>query len=148
MTYDKKGFYYYFTRFISIFCLPAAIAGLVALKGQYIDGTLVSDYTTTIKSLFLVVVEAYFISEVFRHGSGYTMVSTTNYKLFRCRESGKEETFMMFADNEEELERFFEYTKPHKIVFIEEAEMEGKSIEMKIFNQEYEDRQNNAGIIK
>ena len=41
---------------------------------------------------------------------------------------------MMFADNEEELEKFFDYTKPDKKMFIEPAELTGQSIQMKIFN--------------
>jgi hypothetical protein len=40
----------------------------------------------------------------------------------------------MFADNEEELEKFFDYTRPNKKMFIESAEMTGQSIQMKIFN--------------
>jgi hypothetical protein len=54
--------------------------------------------------------------------------------LFKCKESGKEEAFMMFADSTEELEHFFEVTEPTKKIYIEEAEMTGKSIQMKVFN--------------
>jgi hypothetical protein len=41
---------------------------------------------------------------------------------------------MMFADSTEELEHFFEVTEPTKKIYIEEAEMTGKSIQMKVFN--------------
>jgi hypothetical protein len=69
-----------------------------------------------------------------KHREGYTTVATTKYNLFKCRESGTEESFMMFADDEEELELFFSITQPDKKFFIEPAEMSGKSIKMKIFN--------------
>jgi hypothetical protein len=144
MTTPKKGLYYYFVRGAAILGLPAALVGLLGLKGLYINDALMSDYVLTVKSMFMIVFELYLIHEIFNHGSGYTIVSTTEYKLFRCRESGKDETFMMFADNMEELEKYFEYIHPHKIVFIEDAEMTGKSVEMKIFNQEYENRRNNS----
>lgn len=69
-----------------------------------------------------------------RHGEGYTTVVTTQYNLYKCREKGKEETFMMFADSEEDLEQFFEITEPEKDFLIEPAELTGKSIKMRIFN--------------
>ena len=42
---------------------------------------------------------------------------------------------MMFADSSEELEQFFAITQPDKKIYIEDAEMSGKSIQMKIFNR-------------
>jgi len=48
---------------------------------------------------------------------------------------------MMFADSEEELQLYFDVTHPNKKFLIEEAEMNAKSIKMKVINGdvEYED---------
>jgi uncharacterized protein YxeA len=87
-----------------------------------------------IPSLFVIGVTFYFIGETIRYREGYTTVTTTKYNLYKCREKNKEESFMMFADSEEELERYFKITHPEKEFFIESAELSGKSISMKILN--------------
>jgi hypothetical protein len=116
-----------------LFPMMVAVANL---KGLVMNGQLFENITHTVNTLALIVIEFYFISEIFKHSQGYTTVVTTEYNLFKCRESGKEEEFMMFADDEEELEHFFEITQPDKKFIIQPAEMSGKSIKMKIFNSE------------
>jgi hypothetical protein len=116
-----------------LFPMMVAVANL---KGLVMNGQLFENITHTVNTLALIVIEFYFISEIFKHSQGYTTVVTTEYNLFKCRESGKEVEFMMFADDEEELEHFFEITQPDKKFIIQPAEMSGKSIKMKIFNSE------------
>ena len=141
MTKPFKGIYYYLIRIAAFLTFAPALVGLGALKAQYIDGTLLTNINDTSKNMFMLAAFVYFVVEIYKYGTGYTEITTTEYKLFKCRESGKDEAFMMFADSVEELERFFECAHPNKVVFIEEAQMSGKSVQMKIFNQEYEDRQ-------
>jgi hypothetical protein len=99
-----------------------------------VNGLLFENISKNISGLAIIMIEFILISEVMKHNEGYTTVTTTKYNLYKCRERGKDETFMMFADSEEELEQFFEITQPDKQFFIENASMEGKSISMKIFN--------------
>jgi hypothetical protein len=134
MTIQKKGWYFYLICALTVVAFPLALTGLLALKEQWINETLWTEMGKTAAHCWMVLIEIMFISQIFKHDAGYTVVTTTEYNLFKCRESGKEETFMMFADNEEELEKFFDYTRPNKKMFIESAEMTGQSIQMKIFN--------------
>jgi hypothetical protein len=134
MTTRKRGFYYYLVWFFSIIGVPLTLIAGHTLYAQWLDGTLFTNYGISLRSVLSIMIEMYWISQVFEYGAGYTVITTQKYNLFKCKESGVEEPFMMFADNEEELEKFFEYTKPDKKIFIEPAEMTGKSIQMKIFN--------------
>lgn len=134
MTTPKKGIYYYLVWLLFLLNIPNTILAAQSLKELSLHHMIASDYVNTIRAVFSLSIQFYFLSEIFRFKEGYTIISTTKYNLFKCRESGKEETFMMFADNEEELEKFFDYTRPNKKMFIESAEMTGQSIQMKIFN--------------
>lgn len=134
MTIQKKGWYFYLICALTVIAFPLALTGLLALKEQWLSETLWSDIGKTAANSFMILVEIQLLSEIFKHDAGYTIVTTTEYKLFKCKESGKEEAFMMFADSTEELEHFFEVTEPTKKIYIEEAEMTGKSIQMKVFN--------------
>lgn len=134
MTIYKKGWYFYLICALTVIAFPLALSGLFGLKAQWMNETLLSDIFTTAKNSLMILIEMSFLLEIFKHDAGYTIVTTTEYKLFKCKESGKEEAFMMFADSTEELEHFFEVTEPTKKIYIEEAEMTGKSIQMKVFN--------------
>jgi len=131
----KKSFYYYIVFILSVIGAPIMFLSLYYLKVEILNGTLFENISKQISALATIMVEFMLISEVLKHREGYTTVITTKYNLYKCRERGKDETFMMFADSEEELEQFFEITQPDKQFFIETAGMEGKSINMKIFNQ-------------
>ena len=134
MTKQKKPVSYYISFVFAIVALPFAISGLLALKVQWMNETLISDIFKTAGNSLMVMIEMIFISDVFKYDEGYTVVTTTKYNLYKCREVGEEESFMMFADEQEELEQFFQITQPDKKFFIEPAEMSGKSIQMKIHN--------------
>lgn len=134
MTIQKKGWYYYLICAFTVVGFPLALSGLLALKAQWLDETLWSEIGKTAANSFMILMEMSFLSEIFKQDAGYTIITTTEYKLFKCKENGKEESFMMFADSTEELEHFFEVTEPTKKIYIEEAEMTGKSIQMKVFN--------------
>lgn len=146
MTKQKKKVAYYISFIFAIIGLPFAISGLLALKVQWINDTLLSDIFKTAANSLMVLVEMLFISDVFKYDAGYTEVTTTEYRLFKCRESGKEDPFMMFADSEEELRQYFDVAHPTKKFYIETAEMTGKSIQMKVLNGdvEYEDEETNS----
>lgn len=109
---------------------------LVDLKTWIINGTFfsISEMINHTPSFLVFCLTFYFVSEVMRYGEGYTTVITTKYNLYKCREQGDDKIFMMFADSEEELEKFFEVTEPDKKFIIETHEMTGKSIQMKVYN--------------
>ena len=130
----KKGFYYYMMFAFSVIGAPITFLALYYLQSDMVNGLLFENISKNISGLAIIMVEFILISEVMKHREGYTTVTTTKYNLYKCRERGQDETFMMFADSEEELEQFFEITQPEKQFFIEDASMEGKSISMKIFN--------------
>jgi len=138
---QKKKAAYYVSFIVSAIGLPFAISALLALKVQWMNDTLLSDILKTASNGLMIMIEMYFISEIFKYDAGYTEVVTTEYKLFKCRESGNDTDFMMFADSEEELQIYFDVTHPNKKFLIEEAEMNAKSIKMKVINGdvEYED---------
>lgn len=139
MTTQKKGWYYYVITALCFLHIVLTATAIWALKHLWDNGQLMTDYVSTLKAVFTICVQFWFIGEMLWHDSGYTIITTTEYKLFKCKESGKEEAFMMFADSTEELEYFFEVTEPTKKIYIEEAEMTGKSIQMKVFNRDKED---------
>lgn len=130
----KKGFYYYLMLVFSVIGAPITFLALYYLKSDMVNGLLFENISKNISGLAIIMIEFILISEMMKHNEGYTTVTTTKYNLYKCRERGQDETFMMFADSEEELEQFFEITQPDKQFFIENASMEGKSISMKIFN--------------
>lgn len=133
-TGPKKGLYYYILLLFSIVGFFIMIYSFYYIKNAYTNGTLFTDILGTIYALTTIMAEFVLISEVLKHKEGYTTVVTTKYNLYKCRAIGEEKTFMMFADNEEELELFFAITQPDKKYFIESAEMSGNSIKMKVFN--------------
>jgi hypothetical protein len=106
-----------------------------ALKTQLMAGTIFSEYANTIRSLFMVWFPFWLVRDILIYEKGHTVIKTTEYKLFKCRESGTDETFMMFADNENELEKFFDYSRPDVQVFIEELPMTAKSFEVTTPNE-------------
>jgi hypothetical protein len=134
MTTQKKGLYYYIITVLCFLHIVLTATAIWALKHLWDNGQLMTDYVSTLRAVFTICGQFWFIREMLWHDSGYTIITTTEYKLFKCKESGKEEAFMMFADSTEELEHFFEVTEPTKKIYIEEAEMTGKSIQMKVFN--------------
>lgn len=134
MIKQKKKPAYYISFAFAIVALPFAISGLLALKSQWINDTLISDIFKTAGNSLMVLIEMMFISDVFKYDAGYTEIVTTEYKLFKCRENGCDEDFMMFADSEEELQTYFDVMHPDKKFLIEEAEMNAKSIKMKVIN--------------
>jgi len=146
MTKQKKPFAYYLSFIFAIVALPFAISGLLALKVQWMNETLLSEIGKTATNSLMLLIEMMFIADVFKYDAGYTEITTTEYKLFKCKESGKDDAFMMFADSEEELRSYFDIVHPSKKFYIEEAEMSGKSIRMKVLNGdiEYEDDENNT----
>jgi hypothetical protein len=141
MMKQKKSAAYYISFAFAAIGLPFAISALLALKVQWINDTLLSDIMKTAGNGLAIMVELFLISDVFKYDAGYTEIITTEYKLFKCRESGDDTDFMMFADSEEELQTYFDITHPNKKFRIEEAEMNAKSIKMKVINGdvEYED---------
>jgi hypothetical protein len=146
MMKQKKKAAYYVSFIVSAIGLPFAISALLALKVQWMNDTLLSDILKTASNGLMIMIEMYFISEIFKYDAGYTEVVTTEYKLFKCRESGNDTDFMMFADSEEELQIYFDVTHPNKKFLIEEAEMNAKSIKMKVINGdvEYEDDEDSS----
>lgn len=141
MMKQKKKAAYYVSFALAIIGLPLAIIALLALKVQWINDTLFTDILKTAGNGLAILIEMLLISDIFKYDAGYTEVTTTEYKLFKCRESGEDKDFMMFADSEEELQLYFQTTEPSKKFLIEEAEMNAKSIQMKVLNGdiEYED---------
>lgn len=133
-TGPKKSIYYYLVFALAIVGLFPMMTAVANVKGLVMNDQVFENVTHTVNTFAIIIIEFYFISEIFKHSQGYTTVVTTEYNLFKCREIGKEETFMMFADDEEELEQFFEITQPDKKFIIQPAEMTGKSIKMKVFN--------------
>lgn len=133
-TGPKKGMYWYLALAATILLLPMSFGSLVVMKQNAFAGTFWDNWKEMISCAVIIAFNVSFLSDLFKYKEGYTTVTTTQYQLFKCRESGKDETFMMFADTEEELERFFEVTQPSKKFFIEPAEMTGKSVQMKIFH--------------
>jgi hypothetical protein len=131
----KKSFYYYLMFGFALLGLFPMMAAVSNLKGLVLNDQLFENITHTVNTFSIIIFEFYFISQILKYSQGYTTVITTQYNLFKCREKGEDEEFMMFADNEDELEKFFEITQPDKTFFIQPAEMTGKSIKMKIFNQ-------------
>ena len=138
MTTQKKGWYYYVITALCFLHIVLTATAIWALKHLWDNEQLMTDYVSTLRAAFTICVQFWFIGEMLWHDSGYTIITTTEYKLFKCKESGKEEAFMMFADSAEELEYFFEVSEPTKKIHIEEAEMTGKSIQMKVFNRDKE----------
>jgi hypothetical protein len=137
-TGPKKSFYYYLMIALASLGLFPMMVAISNAKGLVMNEQLFENITHTVNTFAVIILEFYFISEIFKHGEGYTTITTTKYNLYKCREVGEEESFMMFADNEKELEQFFEITQPDKKFFIEPAEMSGRSIKMKIHIQSNE----------
>ena len=133
-TGPKKGLYYYIVLLFSAIGFFIMIYSFHYIKTAYTNDTLFTDILGVVYALASIMAEFILISEVLKHKEGYTTVVTTKYNLYKCRAIGDEKSFMMFADNEEELELFFAITQPDKKYFIESAEMSGNSIKMKIFN--------------
>jgi hypothetical protein len=131
----KKGFYYYLMFSLAVIGLIPMMTAVANAKGLILNWTVFENITHSVNTFSIIILEFYFISEIFKYGEGYTTVTTTEYNLYKCREETKEESFMMFADSEEELEQYFEISHPDKKFFIEPAELSGKSISMKVFNQ-------------
>lgn len=134
-TGPKKSFYYYLLIGFASFGLFPMMVAISNVKGLVVNDQLFENIAHTVNSFATIIIEFYFIAELFKYGEGYTTVTTTKYNLYKCREVGEEESFMMFADDQEELEQFFEITQPDKKFFIEPAEMSGKSIQMRIHTQ-------------
>lgn len=130
----KKSLYYYVVLVLSLVGAPIMFLSLYYLKLEILNGTLLENISKQISALAIIMVEFLLASEVMKNREGYTTVTTTKYNLYKCRERGQDETFMMFSDSEEELEQFFEITQPDKQFFIESADLSGKSVNMKIFN--------------
>jgi len=135
MTTQKKGWYYYVIMMLCFLHIALTAAAIAGLKHLWDNDQLMTDYVSTLRAAFTICVQFWFVREMLWYEAGYTIITTTEYKLFKCKESGKEDAFM-FADSIEELEHFFEVTDPTKKIYIEEAEMVGKSIKMKVFNRE------------
>ncbi len=133
-TGPKKGLYWYIALIASGALFPMSIVSLIILKDNAFAGTFWENWKEMIGCMVTIALNSAFFSDLFKYKEGYTVITTTQYKLFKCRHSGEEEAFMMFADSEEELERFFEITQPTERIFIEPAEMTGKSIQMKVFH--------------
>lgn len=146
MVKQKKKLAYYTSFVLAAIAFPFALSGLLALKVQWVEGTLLSELLKTASNSLMVVIQIFLISDIFKYDAGYTEVVTTEYKLFKCRESGDDTDFMMFADSEEELQMYFDVTHPNKKFLIEEAEMNAKSIKMKVLNGdvEYEDDEDSS----
>lgn len=138
MVKQKKKLAYYTSFVLAIIAFPFALSGLLALKVQWVEGTLLTDLLKTASNSLMVLIQIFMISDVFKYDAGYTEITTTEYKLFKCRESGDDSDFMMFADSEEELQTYFDVTQPNKKFLIEEAEMNAKSIKMKVLNGDVE----------
>lgn len=135
-TGPKKSVYYYYTLIVSLLMLYPMVICVADLKGWIVNGTFfsISEMINHIPALLVFCVTFYFIGEFTRYGEGYTTVITTEYNLYKCKEKGSDESFMMFADSVEELEQFFEITEPDKTFMIEPAEITGKSIKMKVYS--------------
>ena len=139
MTKHKKGFYYYLIWVLALINVPLSFAALASLKLAYLNEQLISDYGTSCRAVFIIVLQIWYIREIFQHYAGYTIISTTEYNLFKCREQGTNNDFMMFADTEEELEQFFQRTEPDKKFYIESEKLNARSVHMQIFNGNDED---------
>ena len=133
-TGPSKGLYWYVALAATFLLVPSTATSLVAIKQNIVGGTFWENWKEMMFCIFMIGLHFMCVSDVLKYREGYTTTTTTKYQLFKCRESGKEETFMMFADTEEELEKFFDITQPCKRFFIEPAEMAGKSIQMKVFH--------------
>jgi hypothetical protein len=135
MTTNKKGWYYYVITGLCFASIPFTAFSVYSIFELWKAGEMLSNYTSTLQSMFIICIQFWLVREMLWYEAGYTIVTTTEYKLFKCSERGKEESFMMFADSAEELEFFFEQTQPNKKFEIEESELRGRSIAMKVFNQ-------------
>ncbi len=142
MITHKKGWYYYVVTVLCFLHIILTATAIVGLKSLWENDQIITDYGSTLRAVFTICVQFWLVREMLSYEAGYTIVMTTEYKLFKCTEQGKDEPFMMFADNEEELEMFFQETQPDKKFRIEEADMKGRSIQMKIFNRDDVDSKN------
>ena len=139
MITHKKGWYYYIISVLCFLHIILTAAAIVGIKNLWENDQLMTDYASTLRAVFTICIQFWLVREMLWYEAGYTIVTTTEYKLFKCTEEGKDEPYMMFADSEEELEIFFQETQPNKNIRIEEAEMKGRSIQMKIFNGDDKD---------
>ena len=134
-TEPKKGIYWYIALIGFIYLSPMSLMAITVEFQHILSNTFIEHWKEVVSSIVVVAVNIALLRDLFVYKEGYTKITTTEYQLFKCRESGSDDTFMMFADTEQELERFFEKSMPNKVVFIEPLEMSGKSIEMKVFNE-------------
>lgn len=114
--------------FLFITSLPIAVGGIRSL----IDRLPTENWTTTVLHITWVLLPIYFYTEIIKYRSGYSKISITTKKLFKCRASGTDEVFYIRADTEAEVELFFETTLDGKNVFIEEANIKLLGFDMEI----------------
>ena len=112
-----------------VVCIPGSIVATI----QLFFGNL-NVWIDFVRCFVIMLSPIWFYSERKKFYSGYTEVSTTINKLFKCRTSGTDEIFYLAADSEEEAELYFETTTENKQVFIEELPNKLLGFEMKIDN--------------
>ena len=112
--------------------VPVALAGIHGLLNRPFE----QGWLTTAMHVVWLFSPLYFYTEIMKYRQGYSKITVTTNKLFKCRVSGTEEVFYLRADSEQEAELFFETILEGKTVFIEETNIKLMGFEMAIPNQQ------------
>jgi hypothetical protein len=73
MTKHKKGFYYYLIWVLALINVPLSFAALASLKLAYLNEQLISDYGTSCRAVFIIVLQIWYIREIFQLSNGIGM---------------------------------------------------------------------------
>lgn len=117
-----------FNWLLFLISLPMALIGILTLLSK----TTESSWTTTPVYIIWALLPVFFYTEILKFRQGYSKISVTTDKLFKCRVSGTDEVFYVKADSEQELELFFGTMMEGKNVFTEEANIKLLSFDMEI----------------
>ena len=95
MKTQKNYFYFYIVTVLMVVCIPGSIVATI----QLFFGNL-NVWIDFVRCFVIMLSPIWFYSERKKFYSGYTEVSTTINKLFKCRTSGTDEIFYLAADSE------------------------------------------------
>ena len=102
-----------------LFCVSVlfCLLGIIMLLHNPADQT----WRIKLSLVIWVLSPLYFYNEIVKYREGFTKVSVTTDRMWKCRVSGTDEVFYIKADSEKEAELFFETMLEGKNVFIEES---------------------------
>jgi hypothetical protein len=114
-----------------ILSVPLALLHLISVLAS-VQPILDREMLTNIGTVIILVYPVLMWTEILKHKEGFTHVKTEIGFIFKCRISGKDKSFYVKADTEEEVNLYFQTTMPNKIVFIEESHIPIVGFDMKI----------------